>query len=355
MTNHSELCRRPIFFKRNRVFRVYLGGKLFSDFFGDEAQDGNYPEEWVASQVKALNREQATPTEGLSFVEGTETTFSDLLKKYKSELLGDTPKFDVLVKLLDSAIRLPIQAHPDKEFSKRFLHSEYGKTEMWLILQTRPDACIYFGFKDKIDKNTFSQLVEKSKTDKDAMVPYLNRIEVKPGDVYLIPAKTVHAIGAGCLLLEVQEPTDFTIQPEYWCGDYELNSFEMYLGLNKNTALDCFDYDKYGPEVSAAAKKQPRVLEERDGYTAEQLIGAEDTPCFRVFRHRLDRSAAPLASCPSLYIVTAGNGSLAGENYVRDIRKGDYFFMPAAAKGLYSVHSPGELQLIECAASNKIR
>ena len=350
MKDLCELCRRPVFFERNRVFRVYRGGKLFHDFFGDDAKDGNYPEEWVASQIRALNRVQAAPTEGLSFIEGTEITFSALLEKYKAELLGDTPKFDVLVKLLDSAIRLPIQAHPDKAYSKKYLHSEYGKTEMWLILQTRPDACIYFGFKDKINKDTFSRLVEKSKTDKDAMVPYLNRIEVSPGDVYLIPAKTVHAIGAGCLLLEVQEPTDFTIQPEYWCGDYELNEFEMYLGLKKDVALDCFDYDKFGPEVAFAAKKQPRTLAQREGYTAEQLIGAEDTLCFRVFRHSLHRSAVPLVSCPSLYIVTSGYGSLTGENYARDIRKGDYFFMPAAAKGHYSVHAPGELQLVECAA-----
>ena len=77
---------------------------------------------------------------------------------------------------------------------------------------------------------------------KSAMERLLNRIPVKTGDVYFIPAKAVHAIGAGCLILEVQEPTDFTIQPERWCGDYHLNDNEMYIGLSKEDALGVFDY-----------------------------------------------------------------------------------------------------------------
>ena len=70
----------------------------------------------------------------------------------------------------------------------------------------------------------------------------LESYPVKAGDIIYIPAKMVHAIGAGCLLLEVQEPTDFTIQPERWCGDYHLSDKQMYLDLDKETALKVFDY-----------------------------------------------------------------------------------------------------------------
>ena len=351
MTDETKLCTRPLFFERNRVFRVYRGGRLFHDFFGDPAEDGNRPEEWVASQVRALNREQESETEGLSLLKNTHLTFADLLARNKKALLGDTPKFDILVKLLDSAIRLPIQAHPDRQFSEKYFHSKYGKTEMWLILQTRPDACIYFGFKDKTDKQTFSRLVEESMTNKDAMVPYLNRVDVKPGDVYLIPAKTVHAIGAGCLILEVQEPTDFTIQPEYWCDDYQLNDYEMYLGLGKDVALDCFDYNKYGKEVADAARKSPRTLQDENGHLYEQLIGTEDTPCFRVFRHTLTQAETLLTSAPSLFIVTEGEGTLYGDGYQRRISKGDYFFLPYAAKDKYSLKTAEKICLVECKAA----
>ena len=72
-------------------------------------------------------------------------------------------------------------------------------------------------------------------TDKDAMERIMEYSEPKIGDVYLVPAKTVHAIGAGCLILEVQEPTDYTIQPEHWCDEYELSDDEMYIGLSDGT------------------------------------------------------------------------------------------------------------------------
>ena len=90
------------------------------------------------------------------------------------------------------------------------------------------------------------------------MTEFVNRVPVKPGDVYFVDAGMIHAIGAGCMLLEVQEPTDFTIQPEYWCGDYHLNDQEMYLSLNKDTALDCFHFGLYSADVAAKAKKEPR-------------------------------------------------------------------------------------------------
>lgn len=344
----TPLYSRPIFFKRNRVFRVYQGGKLFHDFFGDPAEDSNYPEEWVASQVRALNSGRDSETEGLSFIEGTNLTFAELMSRYKSEMLGDTQKFDLLVKILDSAVRLPIQAHPDKSFSREHFRSEYGKTEMWLILQTRPDACIYLGFKDKIDRTMFARLIEESRTDKNRMVPYLNKIHVRPGDVFLIPPKTVHAIGPGCLILEVQEPTDFTIQPEYWCGDYPLNNYEMYLGLDKETALDCFDFSQFGLDIVHTAKKAPLPLQNRPGYRKELLIGKSDTPCFQVFRHSLQNTAFDFDTAPSLFIVTNGTGMLRGKDYSRVLQKGDYFFLPHCANNQFRIQTECSLQLVEC-------
>src|SRR5271170_1067050 len=114
MTN-SKL-QSPLFFERNRVFRVYKGGKLFHDFFGDEAVDGNHPEEWIASSVKALNKDSSDPLEGLSIVRDTDVTLASLMHDFPKETTRNTP-FDVLVKVLDSAVRLPAQAHPDKTFS----------------------------------------------------------------------------------------------------------------------------------------------------------------------------------------------------------------------------------------------
>lgn len=344
-----ELTERPLFFERNRVWRVYEGGMLFHDLIGDPKEDNHMPEEWVASTVKAINEKSSGPLEGLSIIKDTDVTLKELIEKYPGETVGNRGTLEVLVKYLDSAIRLPMQVHPDREYSEKYFNSSYGKTEMWLILATRENASICFGFKDKISKEEFSDIIEKSKTDKNIMDQYLNRVPVKPGDVYLIPGKAVHAIGAGCLILEVQEPTDFTIQPEYWCGDHMLSNQEMYIGLSKDVALDCFDYSLYGTDSIKGSKKEPKLLEKNESYQKEALITKEDTPCFLVNRYYI-YSSLRLEEAPSIYIAVNGTGVIEGEGYRQEIRKGDYFFLSKnAAFNFTALADDGqELELVSC-------
>ncbi len=337
------ITNEPIFFERNRVGRVYTGGKLFADFFGDEPVDGFLPEEWIASNVTALNKDSKGPKEGVSKVKDSDVYFDDLLKEYPTELLGSKGKLRILVKGLDSSIRLPAQAHPDKPFSRKYFNSEYGKTECWTILGTRPGAKIYFGFKDGVTKEIFENAIEQSETDKDAMENLMLSLTPQVGDVYLVPAKTVHAIGAGCLILEVQEPTDFTIQPERWCGDYKMNDQEMYLGLTKEEAVGCFNFTK-APD----SKMVPKVIETGDNMIKEALVSAENTDCFIVNRVKLSGgSFVPnVDDSYAIYIVTDGTGSITGDGYSKDLKKGDYFFMPASAMGSFTI--TGQLEVVEC-------
>jgi mannose-6-phosphate isomerase len=249
------MITKPIFFEKNRVGRVYTGGALFADFLGDGSTDGFFPEEWIASSVKALNKVMASPKEGVSRVLGEEIYLDELIRAHRDEILGKSGKMRILVKFLDSAIRLPAQAHPDREFSRKYFSSEYGKTESWIILGTRPDAKIYFGFKDGVDRDVFEKAVDDSETDKDSMERLMEYTVPKKDDVFFVPAKTVHAIGAGCLILEVQEPSDFTIQPEHWCGDYKLNDKEMYLGLSRENALDFLSGKRVSLTISFTREK----------------------------------------------------------------------------------------------------
>jgi mannose-6-phosphate isomerase len=340
-----ELLEHPLFFNRNRVFRVYTGGRLFHDLFGDEPIDDFHPEEWIASRVRALNANSTNERDGLSTVEGTDVLFASLLSDFPQETTGGAG-FDVLVKALDSAVRLPAQTHPDKAFSRRHFQSDHGKTECWLILATRPGAKLYFGFKDGVTEAQLKEVVEQSENKGDAFSGLLQEVEARPGDVWLIPARVAHAIGAGCLILEVQEPTDFTIQPERWCADYRLSDREMYLGLPPETALTCFDLSLTGEAVIARGKKIPARLEERGGYTKESLISYEDTPCFSVLRHKLATAECTLNG-PAVFVVTAGEGSIRTGLAERRIKKGDYFFLPVAA-GKVTIASPADLEVVEC-------
>ena len=258
-------------------------------------------------------------------------------------MLGSSKKMRILVKILDSAVRLPAQAHPDKAFSREYFHSEYGKTESWLILDTRPGAKLYFGFKDGVDREVFSEAIDASLTDKDAMERLMLSFSPQKDEFYFVPARTVHAIGAGCLILEVQEPTDFTIQPEHWCDNYELSEKDMYLGLTKEEAVDCFDFVK-----SPDTKLAPEVISEADGVVVENVLGPKTTDCFVINRIRLSggQKCLNIPDSYGVYIVTEGSGRLTGEGYKRELKKGDYFFMPACLMGKYSLE--GKMDCVEC-------
>lgn len=343
--SEGAIYERPVFFRRNRVFRVYQGGALFHELMGDEAADGNEPEEWIASTVRAINPGHTDPLEGVSITESGEP-FPELLQRYPREMLGGRESLGVLVKFLDSAIRLPMQVHPTRDFSRRHFNSGYGKAEAWLILATRPDASIYFGFSREVSREEFRKAVDRSETEREMMTTFVNRCLVKTGDVFFVPAGVIHAIGAGCLILEVQEPTDFTIQPEHWCGDYHLNGQEMYLGLSPETALECFDYGLWGSSVVEKSKKEPQELDLGEGWRLEQLIGPQETECFTMKRLKLLGGTKALES-GAIYIATEGQGTLKGQDYQREIRKGEYFYLPFAAQ---TVSAGGNgLELVRCA------
>lgn len=359
MKDIRKIVREPIFFERNRVYRIYLGGKQYTKIFDtadgyDDGIDNFFPEEWIASKVKAINPKYFGERDGVSVVKGTNIFFDDLLKEYKQELLGNR-KYDCLVKFLDSAIRLPFQVHPTKEFSRINFNSEYGKTEAWLVVETRENAKIYFGFKDKITKEQLSYLEERSEIEKDIMGDLLRGVDVKVGDVWLIKAGLIHALGAGCTVIEVQEPTDFTIQPERWCGDYYISYEEEYIGLDKTTALDAINYDMYGDKAVSYARVNPKITVNTEKYIKEELITYKDTPCFAENRHIIKKGGSFVMDyAPSVYICLNGKAKIIGEKYEKEINRGDYFYLPFVAEGNYVVTTDSNATLIECLPSEQV-
>ena len=356
MKDLKQLVKEPIFFERNRVYRIYKGGMPYKELFNDGFDDGTdnmFPEEWIASKVKAINPKYFGERDGVSKIKDTDIFFDDLLRDYNKELLGNR-KYDCLVKFLDSAVRLPFQVHPTKEFSRKHFNSDYGKTEAWLVVAKRPNAKLYFGFKDKITKEQLSILEERSEVEKDIMGNLLAGVDVNVGDIWLIRAGLIHAIGAGCTIVEVQEPTDFTIQPERWCNDYHISYEEEYIGLDKDTALNAINYDIYGDSAKAYAKVTPTVEIETEAYKKEVLISYEDTPCFGENRHTIKNGGSFVMDfAPSVYICLDGNAVITGENYKKEIKKGDYFYLPYVAEKKFTISTETNATLIECLPSKQ--
>lgn len=358
MKDIKELVKEPLFFERNRVYRIYTGGKPYKEIFNDGYDDGTdnfFPEEWVASKVKAINPKYFGERDGVAVIKGTKYFFDDLLRDYKDELLGNR-KYDCLVKFLDSSVRLPFQVHPTKEFSRKNFNSEYGKTEAWLVVGKRPGAKLYFGFKGKISKEELSALEERSETERDIMGGLLAGVDVEVGDVWLIKAGLIHAIGAGCTIIEVQEPTDFTIQPERWCNEYHISYEEEYIGLTKDVALDAINYDIYGDAAKKFAAVSPKKVIDTPTYVKEALVTYEDTPCFAENRHTICNGGSFVMDfAPSVFICLNGSATIVGDGYAKKIKRGDYFYLPFVAEGKFKVvTSNGEsAEIIECLPSKQ--
>ena len=347
---------KPVKLIYNRVWRLYFGGKLLDEFRGQAGSDGNFPEDWIASVVTANNpdRENKPENEGLSKAENGEY-LRDIINSAPEFYLGREHiekhgcNFGVLTKFLDSAERLPAQVHPDKRAAKNLFHSDFGKTEAWYILGGREingeKPYILLGFKEKVTKERLKALFDKQ--DISAMSALMNKIPVNPGDVFLIEGGTPHAIGPGCFLIEIQEPTDYTVSLEK-CNTLgeKMPDFLCHMGLGFDKMFDCFNYIEYSfDEVVAKYKIKPVVLEKDETHTLTELISYADTPCFSLRRLDIenDYRRENNGGKPSALVCIAGEGRVEGVK----IKKGESMFMPACAQ---SVEFKGEngFTLIEC-------
>jgi len=292
----KNIIKYPIKLSFASAWRTYLGGKFIRELHGEKnASDDHFPEEWIMSVVNARNagREHITD-EGMSYVEGEDNlTLKELVESYPEEMLGKShykkylSSMGVLIKLIDSSERLSIQVHPDKEKARLYFDSDFGKTECWHILGGREidgeKPCIYMGFKDGITKEKWKKVFDEQ--DIEGMLDCLYKFEVKEGDTFLIKGGMPHAIGAGCFLTEIQEPTDYTLRTERSTpSGLQIDNFMVHQGIGFEKMLDCFNYDGMTDEVAEKLRMKPEIIDETSDYTEYKIISYEDTPCFKMHK-----------------------------------------------------------------------
>ncbi len=183
------------------VFKDYLwGGTKLRDEYGFESNLEKLAEGWMLSCHKdgentILNGEFQTKT------------LTEVLKN-NPDFLGENGKkfeyFPILIKLIDAKNDLSVQVHPDNEYAMR-VEKEYGKTECWYILDCEENAELIYGFNRELSSEEFRKAVEEN-TFLDAV----NKVKVKKGDLFFIEAGTLHAIGKGILLAEIQQNSNTT-------------------------------------------------------------------------------------------------------------------------------------------------
>jgi mannose-6-phosphate isomerase len=351
---------QPFFLTPNRVRRSFQGGFLLERFRGyPRPADGDTPEDWVAS-VTASNTGH-DPDEGLSFLQsGPESIrLRDLIGQYPREILGENhfqkygPDPFLLVKLLDSQVRLRLQVHPDRRKARELLHAEHGKTEAWMVMETRNVGAetpyIILGFKEGVTKAAFQKAIFGS--DPREMMAMLHRIAVKPGDIYYIQGGTPHAIGPGVFMVEVQEPSDYTIFVEPKGKNLRDEGPASHLGLGWEAAFDCFHYEGASErDIVDRWRIVPQTVRSEGGGTLEALLyGPAIDPYFGA--ERLTVKGGLTVQYPGFYIaiVIRGAGRIVTAGGTHEVARGQTLFMPVAAGAhQWECLSPEALEIILC-------
>lgn len=320
--------KKPLLQTENRVWRTYRGGKQLEEFLGKpNAENSERPEDWISSFVEARNRNYI-PGEGISkvLVGNEERLITDVI--VAEDFGPGRTESGVLIKYLDAAERLGIQVHPTPDFSRKYFETNYGKTECWHILRadTNAGAAIYIGFKEGITKEKWAKLFAEQ--DIDGMLDALHRFEVREGDTILVTAGTPHAIGAGCFLLEIQEPTDYTMRVEKITAAGErLTPMQIHYGVGEENLLNCFIYE--GLSRSEARNKyflspETKITEEMG--KSLLLVTYENSPCFALEKV----IKGPVSILPDSFVtivVTKGGKIKIGEGSF-EVKQGDKIFVP---------------------------
>lgn len=338
---YKSWCDGPLELPPNRVYRSYYkGGALLEKFRNyPNPKDGPYPEDWIGSVI--VSRTQKTPNEGLSSVklEDNAVVLRDLIRQYPDKMLGDehVKRLDadpfLLVKLLDSSVRLRVQVHPDRQKAKELLNFDHGKTEAWIILETRSIGSeppyILLGFKEGATETVFRGAVFEQ--DWEKLEKMFHKVAVKPGDIFCIEAGTPHCIGPGVFMIEVQEPSDYTIYIEPEGKDLLEEGDANNLGLGWDRAFSCFNYEGVTMEIAMKRwRLLPKVIRKEAGGIEEALLyGRKIEPYFSARRFTLSKSLN--IGFPTFYsaIIVKGEGRIVSQNGVTSVSRGQTLFMPA--------------------------
>ena len=239
-------------------------------------------------------------------------------------------KLPILIKLIDARANLSVQVHPDDEYSLR-VEGQQGKTEMWYMLDAKPDSTLVYGFSRDVEKDGLRRAIAENEIGE-----YLNRVPIRRDDVFFLPAGTVHALGAGALVAEVQENSNVT---------YRLYDYGRGRETHVEKALDVANL------TSSAAPRQPmRVLRYKSGAASELLCRCRYFQVERVLLNTEGRKMPEFKTGENSFHVllcVAGCGVILGEGVDLPFFKGDCIFVPAGSMEL-KLHGQAQFLNVSC-------
>ena len=230
----SELY--PLKFETVLKEKVWGGNRLASAYNKKSDDSLKIGESW---ELSAVADNQSVISNG--FLAGN--NIEELIEVYMGDITGDSVyekfgnEFPLLIKFIEAQQDLSIQVHPSDDLAKK-RHKAYGKTEMWYILENNKGAKIYTGFKDGVTKELYEKAIIEGGIEE-----LLNVESVEPGDTFFTPAGRVHAIGAGIVLVEIQQTSDITYRIFDW---NRKGTGKEKRELHTDLALDAIDFGQSG-------------------------------------------------------------------------------------------------------------
>jgi len=287
----TPLTFQPIF-----IERMWGGRRLESEFHKKLPPQKRIGESWeIVDRSEAQSVVAGGPLCG--------KTLHELWTQHRREIFGDvpgTPRFPLLIKILDAHERLSLQVHPSENVASR-LGSE-PKSEFWYVAAADPDAELFLGFRKAITRDSFEQRLREG-----TVIDHVHRIAVQAGDAVFLPAGRVHAIGAGNLLIEIQQNSDTTYRAFDWNRTDPATGTKRDLHVEQ--AIQCIDFEDVQPQL---------ILSDGDLLISDRS--------FEIRKWKLDnsREAAPLGQFTIVCCLT-GNLSCAKAS----LRPGEIFLIPA--------------------------
>ena len=334
--SNQEKGNRP--FLLSPAGKDYLwGGSRLKDDFDKRFDLDPLAETWECS----------THPNGPSIVASGEfkgKLLSEVLKEHP-EFVGSHPnvvngQIPVLIKFIDAKKDLSVQVHPSDEYAYIHENGSLGKTEMWYVIDALPNSYLVYGFHHRVTKEAVRKAIETGELEK-----YMNRVAVKKGDMFFIPSGTVHAIGKGCLIAEIQESSDLT----YRLYDYNRVDKDGKLRpLHIDKALDVANLN------CIESPKQPmKVYKYRPGRATQLLARCKyfQTERMIVNTERIKELAEFRTGSSTFQVLLcySGCGTILDADYgtSSNFFKGDCIFVPANSS-LLKIHGKAEFLRIKC-------
>jgi mannose-6-phosphate isomerase len=322
MTSVYPLKFRPI--PQERIW----GGHRLKSWFGVTDEAAPIGEYWVLS---------AHPNATSVVVNGdfAGRTLTDIVQAYPEAYLGRSPqpRFPLLIKFLEAREDLSVQVHPDDTYAQQH-EGDFGKTEAWYVLETENDGKVVFGHRFP-DKDSYRNAVAEGRVKE-----YLRYEPVQPGQVVFVPARTLHALLAGTVVIEVQQTSDVT----YRVYDWDRKGPD---GKGRELHIDkAADVLAYGAEQTQSAIVQPTVLDDGEGVRRERLVTC---PYFTMEKLMLNAGKQSLTSvkpdAPDILIMVKGAGVLRWEGGELSVERGDTVLIPTSIR-TYHVDVPEQAEVL---------